>query len=530
MIPRALQRSFIYFSVVLALIVSPKKVYGAETRDFVMLGLGAVTMGLVTLFAVQSAREDSAGDKEIPNYNLSQNSYDALLFNKYSDLDRRLVFHQSVKGLTRRSLSLQLDSPPQNASDFQLELLGKLKQDRDAAKSRLLAPYVEVGAKAGYLYLESDSRSIPRTDGKLNPLLSGQEGRFIDEGNLVWAGPVVRGGFGALSYSAEPMWLHPRPNSDQYFLQRGSAKLTLGKLEIEAGKETPQWGYGRNGSLLFSGQHESVYQLSLGNSQPIELPGFLKILGPARSHFFAMLMDSNQTTFPNSQIIAAKFSVQPMERWELGFGNFVQLGGKGSSSSPLTYFGEAFGGGTNAANRGFVLDTRIKVEEFGIEPYAELYWEDCCNGVFFNSRDAVLLVGVFAPNLFSPRMDYSLEWVQTNMITYRHNPYASGLFYQGQGLGHPLGPDGSGVYHTLRYFFSPSMVLRTVAAHEWRRAPAAGQEPEFRYRIVSDLRSEPAPGLSFGCSIGFEKTENFNFVPGVIHHNVIGGINVESWW
>ena len=95
--------------------------------------------------------------------------------------------------------------------------------------------------------------------------------------------------------------------------------------------------------------------------------------------------------------------------------------------------------------------------------------EDCVDLTFLNPREVVNLYGLYFPRIDpAGRADFAVEWVRTNHISYRHSPFTSGYVYNGRSLGHPLGPDGNGIYGILRYFATPNLLAKLTLAYEVR--------------------------------------------------------------
>ncbi len=174
-----------------------------------------------------------------------------------------------------------------------------------------------------------------------------------------------------------------------------------------------------------------------------------------------------------------------------------------------------------------MADFRWRIPVIEIEPYAELFWEDCCPDNPFNPRDMLNLVGIYVPKLTPDgRADLAIEWVRTNQITYRNAPYTDGFYYKGHAIGHPIGPDGMGIYGIFRYFHSPRLWGKVVTAWE-RRERLANPNPEDRFRIQFDVRHEINRSIRLRYEAGYEHVRDFNFAPGANRNNFLVGFSLE---
>lgn len=524
--------------------LSGPEAHAFTLRKGVMLGSSLINLFLMTLISWKSVVEDPRPRNDPsgfhPNYNFSPDSHEMILALKLAEGLPITPPSQGIRKLPRsyyekilQQAGEKTDSLPQDA--FARELFFHLQKQEENLRERWGHPWFEGRAHASYRFVSSPTRAIPGgVAGSINPFLTLQEGQFSEEGHN---GSVGAGGRGALadwfSYEVEPRALFASREAGtqdhaSFYLRRGYLKGNIRNFELEVGKDTVQWGLGHEGTMLFSGNAESFYLFRWGNSLPVDLPWFFRTLGPTRLDAFVTFLDANRD-FPHSLINGVKMTFQPHRRWEIGVGQMIQFGGEGSESwSPLNYFGDAL---TNdqRMNRNLTLESRWRIPRLEIEPYLELYWEDCCRAVYeiLNPRDTLNLAGIYFPNLgLGGRVDFAAEWVRTNRITYRHGQYFSGLFYKGHGIGHPIGPDGLAVYGILRYFHSPTVLFRMVSAFE-QRGRQDGLVPEDRYRIVFNLQHGIARHLRLQWASGYEQVVRFNFQPGVNQHNVMSGVAVE---
>jgi hypothetical protein len=300
---------------------------------------------------------------------------------------------------------------------------------------------------------------------------------------------------------------------------------------------------GRIGNLLFSGNNEPFNLVRVRNRVPLILPWVLEYLGPTTVEAFITYLDEQQT-FANPILLASKIAFKPDESLELALGYVVEFGGDGApSNDPLLYFGEFVSDAPSATNRAFTVDARYRFRSLNLEPYVELLVEDCCDEFPVNSRDILNLVGLYFPAVDPEgKLDFTLEWVRTNQITYRHGVFTSGMTLRNQLLGHRLGPDATGVYGELRYSLSSGNWLKLLPALELRgrrgltlqdqpiTTVAPGYEnPETRYRLTGQLHHRLPLGPSTWAMVeaGYEWVTDFNYQAGQERANYLLGFGLN---
>ena len=523
---RRVQRTFKCFIASLFLfccvIVPPAHAGSNVPRNVVMLSAGVVNLTLLGTIIWKATHK--ASSHATPNYQMSPNSPEAILLEKLSDSSPTIPFHHGIKTFSGAALRQYLQETGEEPTAIATYL-----HQQEEKHSRF-----EIKGVGGYHYLLSPNRPVPGVTGSINPFLTEQEGMFSEDGHNGFVGADLRGAIvPSLTFEAEPLALASSHSAGtqkntQFYLKRGSLLWSPKQLEIEIGKESVQWGFGRQGTMTFSGNAESFYLFRVGNSTPVTLPGFLHYLGPTRTDFFITFLDANRE-FPYSILHGMKTTFLPHPRWEIGFGQSMQFGGEGSGSwSPLNYFADDWtGSGNNKVNRNFVVDTRWRIPKLEIEPYAELYWEDCCDAVVINPRDTLNLFGLYFPNIgVDGKADFAAEWVRTNGITYRHSGYSSGFFYKGHGIGHPIGPDGTGIYGIFRYFYTPTLFGKVVTAFE-QRGRLQEASPEDRYRINLSLYQEIHSHVRLTWDAGYERVTRFNFQANTGRDNFMAGLQLE---
>ncbi len=429
-------------------------------------------------------------------------------------------------------------------STYEKQFTAFLKRYMNAHSVSSETSWLDLEARLGYSMTNSRPVQLLQIDAVSNPLLSGNEGMFSYRGHHGFLGMRVQGEWNNhLSFSALPT-LRLTSNdvllndSASFYLPEALLTFRFNKFAMEAGRGAIRWGNGRFGHLLFSGDHYPLYLARLRSNEPVSLPGFLRFLGPMRFEAFFSQLDKNRE-FPHAKLIGMLFVFAPHPRLEFSLGQTVLYGGDGApTNNPLVYFSEKVADASNPANRNFLISARYRIPGLEIEPYAEMLVEDCCDINFFNPRDVVNLYGIYFPRIDpSGKADFAFEWVRTNHITYRHNPYSSGYVYNGRNLGHPLGPDANGIYGILRYFHTPSLMAKMVVAYEIRgrleysfskndirTAVPSFQAPEDRLWVRFKVDWAPHPGMHFSPEIGLERVTHEGYQLHEDHWQGTGGV------
>jgi len=125
------------------------------------------------------------------------------------------------------------------------------------------------------------------------------------------------------------------------------------------GKQTLWWGPARSGSTLFSNNAEPITMLRYDRVVPIELPSFLKLLGPIRAQFLvgrlsgAQYVQAEHTTFGSPGVAlknqpwihAEKFTFEPTPNFQFGVSRTVLFGGKGAPVTSSSFLRSVFSAG-----------------------------------------------------------------------------------------------------------------------------------------------------------------------------------------
>lgn len=394
----------------------------------------------------------------------------------------------------------------------------------------------------------------------VNPLFDNKEGRHLVSGfNNAWE---FEGSIGATPYFS--FHFHPRfqlqipenGSSEQApFIHEVYGKTVWNNLSLLIGRAGKEWGQSKTGGGILSNQARPLDQITLSSDRPFDA----WIFGPTMIHFFYSDLGHEQR-FPHPYFVGWKFSFQPVEIFEWGFGLAALGGGEGSPSVGFSerisdVFGMGDGGnlaGTNAptSNRIAQLDWRLRIPPLrGIEIFMELIADDTVtqlNRQFDHNMG--FLTGLYIPRLDeSGKMDLRLEYKTLEHRIYLHHIFTDGWTLNGKFLGDNLGPQSHGAYLDWNYDWDENLILKSFFAFEQRDADTFFRpQPEGNIYIKSDIRPDEnryRGGFGFRfeekkwiveSQIAFEKVFSFNHVQNSDRNNFSweGRLTIpfENWW
>jgi hypothetical protein len=383
--------------------------------------------------------------------------------------------------------------------------------------------------KNEFVFHNSRSVKLLQLNAFTDPLLSHRNNVYAPESFGLTAGQFYVEFEDFLSFDVKPIFLfHDVPGFRKFTLREAYASIHLNKLSIDIGKAAVRWGYGAYHSMIFSDDLEPFFMIRARNSEEVEFDGFLSFLGKMKFEMMYGWLDQFRT-YPYGNIMGALFSFQPTNRFQFHLGQTVLYNGQGApTDNPSVFLGEIFldlPKNANPANRNSFIGFRYRIPKIEIEPYIDLYVEDCCTFPYFQPRDIQQLIGVYVPPMGdSKKIDLTLEFVRTNYITYRHPfPYTQSRKI----LGDPLGPDAIGVYLMARYFQSKQLQFGGTYAFEIRGRDGRAlsnkgfvdirtvepsyQEAEIRNRYEQSVNFTWTPSWTWTIQAGIEHVNNAGY-------------------
>lgn len=392
-----------------------------------------------------------------------------------------------------------------------------------------------------FTYSNSQPTHLLELDAQTNPFLSQNQGLYTLDGSFGGTAlDFYAEAYGLVSATVRPYLIFQDQNGLRHFdLQEAYGSLHIRQLSVDVGKASVRWGYGAYQPMIFSDNFEPFFMVRIRNNEEIHFDNFLSFLGEIKFDMFHGWLDEFRT-YPHGKIIGVNFSFQPTPRFNFHLSQTVLYGGDGSpTNNPLVFFTETFVDKTNPANRNNTFGFRYRIPKIEIEPYLDVYVEDCCGSPPINPRDMLQLFGVYIPRYGQNKWDVAIEWVRTNYITYRHEAFD---YTQSQKvLGHPIGPDATGLYAVGRYFHSKAIQLDQMLAYEIRGQEGRAlsnsgfidirtveptyQNPEKRYRFEEFIQYFANPNWKWTLHTGIEKINDYNYQIGINRWQAIIGID-----
>ena len=406
--------------------------------------------------------------------------------------------------------------------------------------------------------LDSPPRKIPTNNGAgffinatVNPLVRYQEGRHYVDGETF----ALETQHWAQLSPYFSLFVHPRfalkiPNgrssNGEVIIQKLYGKVALRNLEIQFGRDSLIWGQSPPGTLLFSSNARPLDMIKLTNSELFKFPWIFKHLGNFKGTFFFANLGPEHI-YKNDFLAGFKISLQPHPLIELGLSSISNFGGQGApdisfGTGVRDFFGWVPFGGISTTDD--PISNRIAGVEvkFRIPPLSnlQLYLEMCLDDktevqvkqTFVD--DAAYLAGIYLPKIFANSLDLRLEVRGAWVIFYRHNTFPDGYTLNNLLIGDPLGPDAWSIEVTSNLLLSPKTLLTFSFVEEVRDSDTynrgsdgvstvANHLPqERRTRLMSLWQHEWNDNWRSGIRFGYEKTTQFEFVPGNNINNFLG--------
>ena len=284
--------------------------------------------------------------------------------------------------------------------------------------------------------------------------------------------------------------------------------LDVNNWQIVAGRQSLSWGPGAGGSLIWSDNSAPVDMVRLVNPEPVELPSFLRFLGPARADQFIGRL-GGAGFVPRPFIYGQKISFKPWSCFELSFGRTTTIGGKGGD--PFTYgnFLRSAFGIVNKKLNSVPGDSHASMDWTYYVPrvrnyivfYGELYADDDVTPIENPLRSA------WRPGLFItripgiPRLDFHIEGTSTESpgqvsnqgnLNYWNSVYREGYTNDGQLIGNTVGRMGRAIQLWSTYWISPRDTLQFVYKHstvDKAFIPGGGAWQDYGVRSEITLKS-----------------------------------------
>jgi hypothetical protein len=334
------------------------------------------------------------------------------------------------------------------------------------------------------------------------------------------------------------------------------AALNLANWQLSFGQQSLWWGPDRSTSLILSNNAEAMPMFRLARVKPIQMPGFLKYLGPV--HFdaffsrqggihyvglgptFTLYGTASQALTPPPYLWGLTLSIKPTQNLELGFAHTTIFAGYGRPLTFATFF-HTF----SPLGNGQDVDPGKRTTEFNftyhlpllrrrVAVYTEEYaWDDPIEGKFV-ARYA-MSPGVYISRLPGlNKVDLRMEGVYTDLpkllypaYFYSNQHYPQGYTNYGQILGSWVGRQGRGGEASSTYWFS----ARNKATVSYRKMTSdksflqggnlsdiSGHmtwliRPEIELSVTSQYEHWKFPLLGTSAKSDFTNTFEIRFFP-----------------
>ena len=233
-------------------------------------------------------------------------------------------------------------------------------------------------------------------------------------------------------------------------LKKGYAKLNLGNIEFEIGRDSMWWGPGYHGSLLMTNNAEPFDMVKVSNPRPILLPWIFRYLGPFKAAFVLSKLEEDRP-IPEPYLYGLRLNIKPLPTLELGISHIAIFGGEGRELSftetlEVLYSNRNLSG-KQESNQQFAVDFSFWIHDMdrittlfrAIKFYGEIGAEDTG---YPPDRRAYLVGLLFKDLLLAGKTDLRIEYANTSPSSvptawYQHSQYPA--FHEGRVFGHHVG-------------------------------------------------------------------------------------------
>jgi Capsule assembly protein Wzi/PAP2 superfamily len=315
--------------------------------------------------------------------------------------------------------------------------------------------------------------------------------------------------------------------------------LNFNDWQVTFGQQSLWWGPGNGGPMLFSNNAPPIRMFRVNRITPLQLPGFLRCLGPMRTEFFfgqlagyefvfsplGLVGQFGQSLDPQPFIHGQMISFKPTPNFEFAFFRTTIYGGPGYPltahrliSSLFTTGNEVAGGVSKPGDRRSGLSFSYRLP--GLRNWLTLYGEGFTDDEF--SPIAYVNVSAWHAGLYLShfprvsRLDLRVEGVYTDVpggtiantklpgSFYQNGTWRNGYTNNGDLIGSWIGRGGQGAQAWTNYWFSPRNRSQFYFRHQkvsQEFVPGGGSLTAAGVRTDYSLRSN----LSLSVSVQHER-------------------------
>ena len=329
--------------------------------------------------------------------------------------------------------------------------------------------------------------------------------------------------FNTISFYYQPIFefnenLGGGENTD-FHLLKGYAKLNLGNIEFEVGRDSLWWGPGYHGSLLMTNNAKPFDMVKISNPRPILIPWIFKYLGPFRATWFITRLEKDRVV-PEPYLTGLRLDFKPIPVLEFGASRVIMMGGEGSPDTNCDDILQIItgknisGADEDTSNQIASLDFSLILPFLrNVRIYGEWGGEDEANG--FPSKEAYL-AGIYIPRILnSGNIDLRVEYANnhTTNVWYEHGTYGSGYTYEGLIIGHHMGSDSEDIFLRTSAWLNDKISVGIDFDIEKRGK--SDHYPEEHYQLGVDFSYYISETIEIRGRYGFEKVRNYDFIEGV---------------
>lgn len=376
-------------------------------------------------------------------------------------------------------------------------------------------------ARLSYLYREGGQTHFPGTNAEDFPLDDNRSGRTATAGHNLEGSFSGAARYGIVLADWRPLVEYRQGEGADLRLLGGGVTLSLGPIDLFAGRQALCWGQGRQGTLVLSDNARPLDMLRLSTPEAKPLPWLFKYLGPFHFDLFASRLEKDRVV-PEPWFGGMRLEIKPFPWFELGASRTSFFGGKGRPSVGVGDFIKVVvgsnppAGSSDNANSIAALDARLRLAPLGgLELYGELGGEDEANHFFSKTAwiAGALLPRLDAAGRLSLRLEYAdLAYRGNGPVWYRHGTYASGYTYQGRLLGYPAGGDSRDLYGELGWQYGPDLDLALSCG--WQRRGVDGPVEERHLQPGIEARWRLRSRLEARLAYRYDHAQNYDHIAG----------------
>ncbi len=344
--------------------------------------------------------------------------------------------------------------------------------------------------------------------------LENQSGDRFDKGGNTRLGFDSRmSAFDTLAFYVHPE--HRSPSLDsQWEVVEAYGKASLGKIEIEAGRDSMWWGPGYHGSMLMSNNARPFTMLKVSNPVPTQLPWVFERLGPFKAVYFLTELEESRD-HPHARMTGLRLSVKPHPSLELGGSRTIMFGGGGlpgiGAKDYIQVFWPTHEQRENNQLASFDVSVVVHCAEWlplrTVRVFADVAGED--EAGYLPSKHGGLYGMLLSDLLKTGRTDLRVEYANNHVqgwpnVFYTHGVYTSGYTYRGRVIGHFMDTDAEDLFVRATHYLSPDLVLG--ANFERLQGNRSGTPRPVTCRYGADLSWFAPRNCQFQVAYRYEQT------------------------